>query len=310
MTNEPKNVSASYLTHGQLGNHNAGEGGSNLSELKMKGVYPYISGQAFRHAVRNALQGLTETGVDCTPTDSCGQIDTCKICDIFGYFNSDLDEGEDGDVPSNKRWSPLKVTPLVGQYPADVTTDMVTQFSPDGDNSIAHRELVENVYRGTWTIDVSAVGQREIEHFDTSKDAGHRYERELKEEVSSEEKNKRLVELLTALKNACELAGQARHMADFMPDLLVASVSDEYNQRVTNALHVDEEERELNVQVLRSVLSDLEAVEATVYMAGTFNPEVISNWDEVEEIATEFDNVEWYTSVEQCFQDLVSQVEN
>lgn len=305
-----KNVSASYLVHGQLGNHNAGEGGRNLSELKMKGPYPYISGQAFRHATRNALQGITMEGVDCTPADSCGQIDECKICDLFGYFNSDLEEGEDADVPSDKRWSVLKATPLVGQYHADVTTDMVTQFSPDGDNNIAYRELVENVYRGSWTIDVDAIGRREVENFNTDEDAGNRYERDLRDEISSEEQQERVVQLVKSLKNTCELAGQARHMADFMPDLFIASVSDEYNQRVANAFHVDEEKRTVYTKTLRSILSDLEAVDATVYMAGTYNPEVIENWDEVESVADDFENVTWYSSVEKCFQDLIDTVED
>lgn len=319
MSQSTKALSAATLTYVDLGNHNAGEGGSQLSDLKRIGNRPYISGQAFRHAVKDALQAETSEGVDCTPQYACGDISTCKLCDLFGYMNTDLDPDEGDPLP--KRTSPLRVTPLVGQYDASTTTDMILQYAVGGDvkksdngdadseqldNRIGYREMTENVFKGGWAIDIDAIGRREVESIDTSQDHGERYSRELENEISEAERSERLGELLSALLNTTQLAGQARHMADFMPDLVVSAALPVYNQRILNALHVDAETRELNVDALRSVLIDLGNQDAEVWMAGTYNPNVLANWEEVMDIASSLDHVTAVDSVTDCYEAMES----
>lgn len=314
MSNNTKALSAATLTHVDLGNHNAGEGGSQLSNLKRVGNRPYISGQAYRHAIKDALQAETSEGVDCTPQYACGDISSCKLCDLFGYMNTELNPGS-GD-PYPKRTSPLRVTPLVGQYDTSTTTDMILQYAVGGDvkkgddengddeeleNRIGYREMTENVFKGGWALDVAAVGRREVEDIDTSKDHGHRYTRELENNIDDEKRVTRVQELLTALLNASQLAGQARHMADFMPDLVIAAATPVYNQRILNALHIDDANQELNVDALKSVLADLKNQKATVWMAGTHNPNVISNWDEVMDIGSSMERVTVAESVTECY---------
>lgn len=316
-----KSLSAVTLTHVDLGNHNAGEGGSQLSDLKRIGNRPYISGQAYRHAIKDALRAETSEGVDCTPQYACGRISECKMCDLFGYMNTDLQPG-DGD-PLPKRTSPLRVTPLVGQYDASTTTDMILQYAVGGDvkkddngddndeqleNRIGYREMTENVFKGGWALDVDAVGRREIEDIDTSKDHGHRYSRELRDKLDHEQRMDRVDELLTALLNTTQLAGQARHMADFMPDLVVGTAQETYNQRILNALHVDTESRAVETQALKSVLTDLANQRADIWMAGTHNPNVISNWDEVLEVGHEVEAVTVKDSVTECYDAMRPQV--
>lgn len=321
MTHDTKSLSAATLTYIDLGNHNAGEGGSQLSNIKRIGNRPYISGQAFRHAIKDALQAETSEGVDCTPQYACGEISTCKMCDLFGYMNTDLDPNN-GD-PLAKRTSPLRVTPLVGQYDASTTTDMILQYAVGGDvkktedgeandeqldNRIGYREMTENVFKGAWAIDVDAIGRREVEGIDTSQDHGERYSRELENEISEEARTDRVGELLTALLNTTQLAGQARHMADFMPDLVISAALPIYNQRILNALHVDAETRELNADALRSVLTDLQNQDADIWMAGTHNPNVISNWDEVMDIGSSMDHVTVVDSVTDCYEAMQSHI--
>lgn len=317
---ELQSLSAVTLTHVDLGNHNAGEGGSQLSDLKRIGNRPYISGQAFRHAIKDALRAETSDGVDCTPQYACGQISECKMCDLFGYMNTDL-QPNDGD-PLPKRTSPLRVTPLVGQYDASTTTDMILQYAVGGDvkkddeetddeqleNRIGYREMTENVFKGGWALDVDAIGRREVEDIDTDEDHGHRYSRKLTDKLDDDERKKRVTELLTALLNTTQLAGQARHMADFMPDLAVGAAQDKYNQRILNALHIDSETREVKVKTLRSVLTDLENQDATIWMAGTHNPKVISNWDEVLDLGREINAVTVEDSVTDCYAAMKSHV--
>lgn len=314
---ETKAIGMAYLSHGQLGNHNAGEGGSQLSNLKMYNNKPYISGQALRHAVRDALREITDEGVDCSPEDACGEIETCKLCDILGYMNTDFKGGQDGKP--NTRTSPLRVTPAVGQKEMPVTNDMVVQFGVGGSvkkeedsdsdhgNSIGYRELIENTYRGSWMIDISKIGHREIEYMEGD-EAGHRYNRQLEDYLDSDEKEERIKDLLTALQNHCHLAGQSRHMADFMPDLAVAATLPSYNQRVANSLHLRNED-ELETNALQSVLQDIVDQGGEVYISGTYNPEVISNWDEVKAVVDSFgDEVQWTDSVTECYNKLKDQV--
>lgn len=312
---EHKSIGIAHLTHGKLGNHNAGEGGSQLSDLKMYDNKPYISGQALRHAVRDALQMHTSNGVDCTPTDACGDVENCKMCDIFGYMNTDLDPSEeDGYEPT--RTSPLRMTPSLGVYPKPVTTDMIVQYGVGGSvkkeegsdsdhgNNIAYRELVENVYHGAWALDKSMVGRRESEEMFGDRDTGNRYERKVKDVVGDEERKERINELIDALRDHSQLAGQSRHMADFMPDLCVAAELESYNQRITNALQVDDETEELNVDLFESVCRDIVDMGGNVYVAGNYNNEVISNWEELFETIKGIEGVEIKESVTQCYNEL------
>ncbi len=321
MTEQPKALAAATLTHVDLGNHNAGEGGSQLSDLKRVGNRPYISGQAFRHAIKDALRAETSEGVDCTPQYACGDISTCKLCDLFGYMNTDLDP--DADDPYPKRTSPLRVTPLVGQYDTSTTTDMILQYAVGGDvkksddeeddeqleNRIGYREMTENVFKGGWAIDIDAVGRREVEDIDTSEDHGHRYSRQLQNEISEAERAERVEELLTAIMNTTQLAGQARHMADFMPDFIVGAALPVYNQRILNALHVDSETAELDTDALSSVLADLDNQDADVWMAGTHNPNVITNWDAAMDLGKTTDHVTVVDSVTGCFNAMQSHLD-
>lgn len=301
MDGGPSAFGMAQLTHVDLGNHNAGEGGRQLADLKTVGNRPYISGQAYRHAIKDALRDLTADGVDCTPRHACGEISTCKLCDLFGYMNTDLGE----DDPQPKRVSPLRVTPLVGQYDRPVTTDMILQYGVedeegDLDNRIGYREMTENVFKNALCLDIDAVGRREAEA--THEDGGRiRYSREFRDEITADERAARVQELLAAIQNTTQLAGQARHMADFMPDLLVAATFPTYNQRVTNALHVDRETGDLDTATFESVLVDLVEMGADVWVAGTRNPTVINNWEAVFDITDATDGVQMVDSVVECF---------
>lgn len=297
-----------YLTHAQLGNHNAGEGSSQLADLKMYDNRPYISGQAYRHAIREAVRKHTDENTECTTNDSCGEVGNCILCDLFGYMNPPLE--------NPKRYSPLRVTPPLGQYDAEVTTDMIVQYAPGGsqkkdesdddsgssdtDNKIGYRELTDNVYKGAWMVDCDSIGRREREQYDSDGEVGHRYERDL--ETVAENRVERIRTLLKGLQYATGLAGQARHMADFMPDAVVATASDSYSQRVTNALHL--ENGELNTRVFESVLADLTHNGEQVWVAGTYNPTVMENWDEFFEISETRENVTVCDSVSGCYDKL------
>jgi CRISPR-associated protein Cas7/Cst2/DevR subtype I-B len=291
-----KGVSITHLTHGQLGNHNAGEGGGNVSTLKRYAGRPYISGQSYRHAIRSAYRSLVDEGFRCVPKHACGNIEQCKSCDLFGYMRPDTDL----DYP--KRMSPISVTPLLGQYDADVVADLILQYGVDtADNDLAHREMAENVYRGSLTIDTEAIGRREIQEIDSSADDGHEYSRRFEERIDNVDREGRIRETLTAIQHAVKFAGQSRHMADFMPDLVALAVQDTHTHRLANALHVDPETGGLDIDALGNTLRDVSNLGGDVHVGLSHNPVVIQNWGEVADLFESMDDVTFHDTVTDAF---------
>ncbi len=286
-----KALGITFLTDVDLGNHNAGEGGSQLADLKKYGNRPYISGQAYRRAIKEALRDQVDDPdtADCSSRYACGEIADCLICDLFGYMNTDEFDAGDDDTPPVKRTAPLRVSKLLGQYDRPKTTDMILQQdeSEEADNRIGYREITQNVYHGGVMLDVEAVGRREQTDVDSDRAHDEIFQREFESEITSAERDARVETLVASVRSATNLAGQARHMADFMPDLVVGAVLPEYNQRLQNALNLDTESEELVVAQLESVLADIDAVDGEVWIGGTHNPDVIGNWEAVFERAAD-----------------------
>ena len=117
-----KAIIATWLFKTNLSNLNAGEGSSNLKEIKTyNNGLPYISGQSVRHAIRKAIQRENKEAFKCTVEYPCGNIKNCWLCDIFGYMQP----------KGTKRWSPLKVTPAMGMIRTKITTDLILRLVQD-----------------------------------------------------------------------------------------------------------------------------------------------------------------------------------
>lgn len=194
---DEKAVVATWLFKTDLSNMNAGEGSTNLKELKTyKNGLPYISGQSVRHALRTAIQRENPNGIKCTTEFPCGNIKDCWLCDMFGY----LLPGEGA-----KRWSPIKASPAMGQIRNSITTDMILRLVSDIEcplchvkmnplfgrevgrkeieqgktdltcpkcnkqfkapydirQAIAYKQLTNNIYRVSVAIDINALGKEE-----------------------------------------------------------------------------------------------------------------------------------------------------
>ena len=117
-----KCIVVTLLFKSDISNLNAGEGGTNLKELKTyNNGLPYASGQSVRHAIRKAIQREHPDGYKCTTEYPCGNIKDCWLCDIFGYLQP----------KGTKRWSPLKVSPALGQIRNSITTDLILRLVHD-----------------------------------------------------------------------------------------------------------------------------------------------------------------------------------
>ncbi len=127
-----KAIIATWLFKTDLSNLNAGEGSTNLKEIKTyKSGLPYISGQSVRHALRKAIQRENPDVYKCTVEYPCGDIKNCWLCDIFGYM---LPKG-------SKRWSPVKVSPALGQLKTSITTDLILRLVNDIECPKCHKKI-------------------------------------------------------------------------------------------------------------------------------------------------------------------------
>ncbi len=119
--NELKGLNVVWLSETGLTNLNAGEGESNyidVKKFKKDGIdYPYVSGQAMRFYLKEAMRrSLEDKEYMCIPNDkgeACGDTEKCIMCDLFGFMKTEEKIG------ARTRISPVKVSPAIGLLPFD-----------------------------------------------------------------------------------------------------------------------------------------------------------------------------------------------
>ena len=307
-----KGVTMVWLSKTDLSNLNAGEGGGgNVTELKTydNGRKPYASGQSVRHALREAI-GRNNPGVFlCTPESPCGKVQKCWLCDLFGYLNPISGQGFD------RRWSPIKVTPALGQKTSEIVTDLLIrmsnkpksedetespndsevdteELSDDGesdaettDQRIAYVQMMANVYRTGLSLDVANIGTVICEE----------YEGEGKEQtfvgwktdvnIDANERLNRAIAVLEAIGGIADFAKQARNAASLSPDIFIAATHPRYSHRTLRALECDDDGN-VKTETLKIILQDLQDDGATVFFG--YTPNVVTNGDALLETVKEF----------------------
>jgi len=176
-----KSINLVWLTKAEMSNINAGEG----SEVKMTpSGKPYASGQSFRNALRETLFRENPTGQKCVPEAPCGNITECWLCDMFGYLIPSVQE---------KRWSPIKVSPMLGQLKSEFIADMLVRASIIDKNADKDVAAVEKAKLKVDTL------QREIEEMEDKNEPTTEKKEELKQ---AEEKLQKAKEKLANTKDS------------------------------------------------------------------------------------------------------------
>lgn len=293
-----KGVSMVWLSKTDLSNLNAGEGGGgNVTELKTydNGRKPYASGQSVRHAIREAIERNNPNVFRCTPESPCGNVEECWLCDMFGYLNPKLGEGFD------RRWSPIKVTPALGQIASEIVTDMLIRMSdkpkPKKDKSkeqddpkeavsrdqrIAYVQMMSNVYRVGLSLDVANLGKVRKAQYD---DKGKEFKGWETESVDTAERRKRALALLNAIGGIADFAKQARNAVSLSPDVFIAGMHTRYSHRLLRTLALDDEGN-VNPEELRVILQDLQDDGVNLFFG--FTPQVVTNGDDLISTVREF----------------------
>ncbi len=299
-------LNIAYITKVNVASLNGGEGtGGNVTVMKKianaKGEeFAYVSGQALRRYLKETLLQLgariTEVNEKGEPTfridDKGTTVDLNNLknwnthkktafkkfvdLDLFGYMFPQ----------ASRRWSPVKVTPLISILPYKGEYDYLTRKQKpkkDGDKSgnIVQVEIdTLNFMRGNIMINTAHIGN-EIDE----------YNYDVTPLLSDDEKVERLNILLEAIKNFNGGAKQARNLEDISPKFIVIAKQKTGNPFLLNALDVDEEGN-INIENIKEAINDNSVESLTIGIAkGIFANE--------EEVKSAFENV---TTVNQAIE--------
>jgi len=272
-----QSVTITWLSKVDLSNINSGEGGGgNVVELKTyrSGKRPYASGQSVRHALREALERGNPGCFTSTPEAPSGDIQNDWLCDLFGYLNPKKGEGSD------RRWSPIKCTPALGQLDSEIVTDLLLRMSDlekeagnaTKDQRLAYVQLTENIFRTGLVIDVHAVGRTLV--VEGNKEKKQITRREWVDKLEEVERLKRVRAVVAALGQMGDFAKQARNAVSFAPDIFFGAVLPAYTQRGLRTLELDAKGN-IEIGTFRTVAQDLKAYDAALFAGHT--PGVVNN---------------------------------
>lgn len=274
MREDVKAISMVWLSETDLTNLNSGEGGTNLVDIKkyrwMGRDYPYVSGQAMRFYLKEAIRREVKPEEACVADErgeTCGQVEKCILCDLFGFMTTLPDVG------AKVRVSPVKVSPAMGLVPLEETMvlDFLTrrhrgaQTVGEGElrGDIVNVELLVNLYKAGLCVDMRRVGCEE-KLVEVGRIEGARKRRgteeveakvlqsvELEKLVSDSERARRIRLLLEAIKDFSDYSKQARLLTDFTPDFVLVALQDNYSHRLQKALDVEVKEGSLFLSLNR-----------------------------------------------------------
>ncbi len=318
-----KNLEISWIFETDLTNMNAGEGSTNLKEIKTyNNGLPYISGQSMRHALRESIRRENKENFKCTPEYPCGDIKNCWTCDLFGYLLP-----KDG----TKRWSPIKASPALGQIRNQITTDLIFRMVEDikcpncnesiyplaarlkgvknikkGDKltcpncnkkvespydirqALAYKQLIKNIYKTSLSVDLANIGLEEVPKVDMDNDKLNGTE--IIKDIGDNERKERIKEILNGVYNLSDFANQSREMVNASPDFVIIGLQKQYNHRLASSIKLDEDGN-ININQLKSVIDDALKMEDTKIYIGLING-IIKNEEELNEYLNKCGNNE------------------
>ena len=260
-------LNIAYITKVNVASLNGGEGtGGNVTVMKKianaKGdEFAYVSGQALRRYMKETLLQL---GARITEVDEKGQptfrdekgktVDLDKKLkeyqevafkkfvdlDLFGYMFPN----------GGRRWSPVKVTPLISILPYKGEYDYLTRKQKPKKEGAKSGNIVQveidtmNFMRGNIMVNTAHIGNEVDE-----------YTYELKEILSEEEKIERLNIFLEAIKNFNGGAKQARNLEDISPKFVIIAKQKTGNPFLLNSLDVDSDGN-INIENIKEAIDD------------------------------------------------------
>lgn len=258
-------VNLGYLTSVNIDNLNSSENPGNLIVLKKvqdsKGdYYAYVSGQALRYYIKETMNQL---GMPLTKLDKNGEyiieaqskddnerykeiLKNHPDLDLLGF----MEAGRGSGKMALRRWSPVKVSPMISIYPWKGETDMLTRKKEGqaGGDLVKIEINTFNFMRGTIIIDVDMIGARADEmNYDIEK------------VLDSKEKAKRIDYFIESVKNLDAGAKKARLLDDLTPKFVVITKQCAGTPLFLNALDVDEDGN-LRIDLIKEILQEFKGI--------------------------------------------------
>jgi CRISPR-associated protein Cst2 len=281
-------VNIGYLTKVNIDNLNSSENPGNLIVLKKvqdsKGDhYVYVSGQALRYYLKETMNQL---GMPLTTLEKNGEYkieaeskdDDSRYKEIL-LSHPDLDllgfmeaKGGSGKM-ALRRWSPVKVSPMISVYPWKGESDMLTRKKEgqEGGDLVKIEINTFNFMRGTIILDADMIGSRADE-----------LNYEIEKVLNDEKKAERINYLVEAIKNLDGGAKKARLLDDLTPKFVVVTKQKAGTPVFLNALDVDSNGN-IKIDLLNEIFQEFQGIIEDYFIgirSGLFENE--------EQIKTEF----------------------
>lgn len=281
----------SYISKVNLASLNGSEGmGGNITPIKKimdnKGEeYAYISGQALRRYLKSTLMQLDER---VTAVNKDGEPDFLELNDEImekGQFKNkelmykrfcDLDLFGYMFPKGGRRWSPVKVAPMVSIFPYKGHYDYLTRkkYSKEGGEKNGNIVQIEidtlNYMRGNIIVDVNKIGNDINE-----------YNYGVIPMLAPDEKDNRINKLIDAIRFLNGGAKQARNLEDISPKFVVAIKQKTGNPFLLNSISVNNY-NELDAKIIIKEIEDNKAVISGIKVGISKN--VFKNEDKIIEI--------------------------
>ena len=288
-----KGISIIWLSETNLTNLNSGEGESNYIDVKkykkMGLEFPYVSGQAMRYYIKEAIRRNLEEGeYMCVPDDkgeTCGEIEKCITCDLFGFMGTIKGETR-GTGGANIRVSPVKVSPAMGLLPFDDNSvvDFLTRRhrAEKLEGDIVNVEIGTNIYRCGISIDFLRIGGDEFIDQSTRNI-------KINYPINETERIHRALKILQALRYLTDYSKQSRLLTDFTPDVICIAFQDIYSHRLQKLFEFvgtgGNNSKTLNIDRFREILQDVKEYSGPIFFGSLSG--IIENQNEIQKAFTE-----------------------
>lgn len=298
-----KFVNIGYITKVNIDNLNSSENPGNMVVLKKvqdsRGNYfPYVSGQAMRYYLKETMNQL---GMKITKLDKNGEyiieaksegderyteiLNNHPDLDLFGF----MEAAKGSKKMALRRWSPVKVSPLISIFPWKGETDFLTRKKEgqEGGDLVKVEINTFNFMRGNIVMDFDAIGASVDE-----------MSYEIKDVIDSEEKRSRIEYLVDAIKNIDGGAKKARLLDDLTPKLVVVTLQKAGTPIFLNSLDVDENGN-VKIEYIKEVIDEFSEIIEDYCIgirSGIFSneEEIKSSFDDVTSVNRALDRVkEW-----------------
>lgn len=304
---ENKNVNClniAYIFKTSLGSINGSWTEGNVSTVKKITApngqqIPYISGQSIKYQIRKAWKemGLGETlsdikqaekkaGVDFTAGEPHKYLDD----DLLGYMIASSGE-------NRRRTAVVRTSAAVGLFPFRNDRDLGTKSKEEkgGDVSaggnIFETEIYYNYFRVNFLIELDRLGT--FQDFELTKSLKGKTEN-----LSVEEKRKRLVHLLNAISTIWGGGKQSRLLTDMSPKFIAITAQTAKAPIFLETLTVNENE-ELNTDAITEVLEGNNKIISKQFLglqSGIFKNDVASKFSDTQSIQKTFNDLISYVN--------------